>query len=130
MDADGSTDHRQRRGGRWHDASGQAVPLALVAVVLAVVATLGIAHLGRSVVDAGRARTAADAAALAGVEGGRGASERLAAEHGAEVVDWSSHGPPDGVTVTVTVRVGRSRATAAASNIGDGDGPMTGVPPG
>lgn len=100
------------------DDRGQAVPLALVAVVIAVIATFAIASLGRSIVDAGRARTAADAAALAGVEGGREGSTRLAAEHGATVVTWSSSGPPDAVTVTVTVRVGRASATAAASNRG------------
>lgn len=101
---------------RTRDDRGQAVPLVLVVVVLAVVATLGIAHLGRSVVDAGRARTAADAAALAGVEGGRAASSRLVAEHGGELVSWSATGGAREVTVTVTVRVGRARATAAASN--------------
>ena len=103
---------------RLRDDRGQAVPLVLVAVVMTVVATLAIASLGRSVVDAGRARTAADAAALAGVEGGQAASARLATEHGATIVSWSSTGPPDAVTVTVTVRVGTARATAAASNRG------------
>lgn len=100
------------------DDRGQATPLALVAVVVAVVSTLAIASLGRTVVDAGRARSAADAAALAGVEGGRAASERLASEHGAALVTWASSGPPDAVTVTVTVQVGRARASAAASNRG------------
>ena len=100
------------------DDRGQAVPLALVAVVVAVVATLAIASFGRSIVDAGRARTAADAAALAGVDGGEGASARLAAEHGATLVSWSSSGSPDALTVTVTVRLGRATASAAASNRG------------
>jgi Flp pilus assembly protein TadG len=103
---------------RLRDDRGQAVPLALVAVVVAVVVTFAIASLGRSVVDAGRARTAADAAALAGVEGGRSGSSRLAAEHGATLVAWSSSGPPDALTVTVTVRVGQASASAAASNRG------------
>ena len=49
-------------------------------VALAILATVAIAELGGNVVDAGRARTAADAAALAGVEGGREASARVAAE--------------------------------------------------
>lgn len=109
---------REETNRRLRDDRGQAVPLALVAVVIAVVATFAIASLGRSIVDAGRARTAADAAALAGVEGGRDGSARLAAEHGGALVTWSSSGPPDGVTVTVTVRVGRASATAAASNRG------------
>ncbi len=103
---------------RCRGQRGQATPLALVVIVLAVVATLAIAHVGRLVVDAGRARTAADAAALAGVEGGRQASARLAGEHDATMVSWSSSGPPDAVTVTVTVRVGMARATAAATNRG------------
>ena len=109
---------RVYRSGRVGDDRGQAVPLALVAVVVAVVVTLAVASLGRSVVDAGRARSAADAAALAGVEGGRAASERLAAENGATVLAWAASGPSDAVTVTVTVRVGRARASAAASNRG------------
>lgn len=110
--------HRDRRDDNRRDERGQAAPLALVAVVIAIVATLAIAHIGRTVIDAGRARTAADAAALAGVEGGQQASRRLAAEHGADMVAWSSAGPPGAVTVTVTVRVGSVRATAAASNRG------------
>jgi len=103
---------------RWADERGQATPLALVAVVFAVVVTFAIGHLGRTVVDAGRARNAADAAALAGVEGGRGAAARLAAEHGGAVVSWSAAGPPDAITVTVTVVVGRARASASATNRG------------
>jgi hypothetical protein len=94
------------------------VPLALVVVALAAVAMLAIAELGGDVVDAGRARTAADAAALAGVEGGREASARAAAGNGATVSAWTRRADGDGVTVTVTVQVGRARATAAASNRG------------
>jgi hypothetical protein len=100
----------------WNDARGQAVPLVGAVVVLAVVVTMAIAELGGSVVDAGRARTAADAAALAGVTGGEQAAARLAAEHGGELVSWRSSGPPAAVTVMVTVRVGEATATAAASN--------------
>jgi hypothetical protein len=101
-----------------HDERGQAVPLALVVVAVAILATVAIAELGGNVVDAGRARTAADAAALAGVEGGREASATVAAENGATLVSWSSRPDGDGSTVAVTVRVGRARASAAASNRG------------
>jgi len=100
------------------DERGQAVPLALVVVALAILATVAIAELGGNVVDAGRARTAADAAALAGVEGGREASVRVAADNGAALMTWSSRPDGDGTTVSVTVRVGRATATAAASNRG------------
>jgi hypothetical protein len=100
------------------DRRGQATPLALVVVVLAVVAVVAIAELGGNVVDAGRARTAADAVALAGVDGGREASAHLARLNGATLVSWSSRPDGTGVTVTVTVRVGRATASAAASNDG------------
>ncbi len=100
------------------DDRGQAVPLALIAVALAILATVALAELGGNVVDAGRARTAADAAALAGVEGGREASTQVAAENGATLVSWSSRPDGDGVTITVKVRIGRAAATASASNRG------------
>jgi hypothetical protein len=100
------------------DERGQAVPLALAVVALAIVATVAIAELGGNVVDAGRARTAADAAALAGVEGGRDASARVAAGNGATLLAWSRRPDGSGELVTVTVQVGRARATAAASDRG------------
>jgi hypothetical protein len=103
---------------RVHDDRGQAVPLALIAIALAILATVALAELGGDVVDAGRAQTAADAAALAGVEGGREAAIRMAAENGATVLSWSSRPDGDGVIVTVKVRVGRAAATASASNRG------------
>jgi hypothetical protein len=100
------------------DGRGQATPLALVVVVLAIVAVVAIAELGGNVVDAGRARTAADAAALAGVKGGRDASVLIAMRNGASLVSWSRRPDGAGLTVTVTVRVGKATATAAASNRG------------
>ena len=100
------------------DERGQAVPLALVVVAVAILVTVALAELGGNVVDAGRARTAADAVALAGVEGGRQRSARVAEENGATLVSWSSAPDGDGITVVVTVRVGRATATAAASNRG------------
>ena len=103
---------------RPRDERGQAVPLALVVIAVAILATVAIAEFGGNVVDAGRARTAADAAALAGVEGGRDASAGVAADNGATLVSWSSRFDGDAATVTVTVRVGRATATAAATNRG------------
>jgi hypothetical protein len=100
------------------DERGQAVPLGLAVVVVAVIVTVAIAELGGNVVDAGRARTAADAAALAGVEGGREASARVAAGNGGALLAWSSDTSDDAVTVTVIVRVGRAAATAKATNRG------------
>jgi hypothetical protein len=100
------------------DDRGQAVPLVLIGVALAIVATVALAELGANVVDAARARTAADAAALAGVEGGREASLRMAVENGATLLSWSSRPDGDGFTVTVKVQIGDAAATAAASNRG------------
>jgi hypothetical protein len=101
-----------------NDERGQAVPLALAVIVVAVLAMVALAQLGGHVVDAARARTAADAAALAGVEGGHDAAARAAAGNGAVLVAWSSEADGAATTVRVTVRVGRASATAAASNRG------------
>ncbi len=100
------------------DRRGQAVPLVLVAVVMAVLLTVAMGSLGRLAVEASRARTAADAAALAGVEGGQPAAARLAAAHDATLTSYTAAGPPDALVVTVTVRYGRATATASASNRG------------
>jgi hypothetical protein len=90
---------------------GQAAPFAAAAAALAVVLTLAIARLAGDLIDAARARTAADAAALAAVRGGRPATASLAAEHDASVIGWSRHGRD----VIVTVRVGHAVATARAT---------------
>jgi hypothetical protein len=94
-----------------HREDGQAVPLAAGLVGLAVVLTLALAELAGDVVDAGRARTAADAAALAAVHGGRAAAGRLAASHDAAIVGWLQRG----AVVSVTVRVGDAVVTASAT---------------
>jgi hypothetical protein len=94
---------------------GQAAPFAAAAAALAVVLTLAIARLAGDLVDAARARTAADAAALAAVHGGRAAADSLAAEHDGSVVGWSRQGRD----VIVTVRVGHAVATARATGGGD-----------
>jgi hypothetical protein len=94
---------------------GQAASLVLVvvtAVGLVVAAALG--DVGRAVVDRQRARTAADAAALAGVLGGRGAAVELARRHGGALVGWEV-GPGPG-EVTVVVRLGDARVVARATD--------------
>lgn len=98
---------------RWQtaDERGQAVPLTAALVALAVVLVLGMGQLSGDVVDAGRARSAADAAALAGVHGGRVAATSLAARNGAVLTSWRQ----DGDEVLVTVRVGAASATARAT---------------
>ena len=105
--------HGTATGGRrrWRGDDGQAVPLAAALVVVAALLVVGMGALGRDVGDAGRARSAADAAALAGVVGGRPAAAAIAAANGGALVAWQG----DGAAVEVTVRVGRATATARAS---------------
>ena len=96
---------------RMRDEHGQAVPLAAGMVAIAAMLVLGIGVLGRDVGDVGRARSAADAAALAAVEGGGPAAARLAAANGATLVAWRR----EGRDVVVTVSVGRATVTARAT---------------
>ena len=98
-----------------HDDRGQsAVMLLIVIAILAGALGTALADFGSAVGERTRAQTAADAAALASLDGGRSAAARLAAANGAAVVSWSSGpGPND---VIVTVRVGDSMATARATD--------------
>ena len=92
---------------------GSAVVLVLVsASTVAVAAAVAIGSLIVDLVDAARARTAADAAALASVHGGREMAITLASVHGATLVEWHH----DGHDVVVRVRVGDAMATARATN--------------
>jgi hypothetical protein len=75
---------------------------------------VGLASMGRTTIDRTRAQTAADAAALASLDGGRRAAVNLAGHHEAVVISWS-RGPGVG-EVSVVVRLGEVTATARASN--------------
>jgi len=86
------------------------VPLVLALAAVMVVMAAALAVLGRRAVDAAGAQTAADAAALAAVQGGPTAARALAEANGAELVDLRREG---GDTL-VTVRVGDRTATARA----------------
>jgi hypothetical protein len=93
------------------DERGQAVPLAAALVAMAAMLVLGIGVMAHDVGDAGRARSAADAAALAGVEGDRAASASVAGANGGVLVSWSRVGRD----VIVRVRVGAVTASARAT---------------
>lgn len=86
-------------------------------MVLAAVMMMGLimaaAQVGRVLDEAARARTAADAAALAGAAEGRAAAVEMAAANGAELVSFEQTGDQ----VTVAVRAGRlvRRARAEAT---------------
>jgi hypothetical protein len=89
---------------------GQAAPLVLAVVALAVVVVLALVPLARGTDERARARTAADAAALAGAAEGEAAAEEVAAANGAELVEWHAAG----TDVWVAVTLGDARATAKA----------------
>ncbi|MGE0877422.1 MAG: hypothetical protein AB7L13_01155 [Acidimicrobiia bacterium] len=100
----------RRYGFCQHGHGGQVLPLMAVAVLLAAVMVLMVARTGALAADHARARTAADAAALAGVVGGESAARQLADANGARLERFARHGPE----VTVDVRVRRARASARA----------------
>ncbi|HXH57805.1 pilus assembly protein TadG-related protein [Iamia sp.] len=93
---------------------GQATPLVGVAVALAATVVLALATYGGLVVDAARARTAADAAALAAAADGREAAVRLAVANGGHLESFAL----EGLDVVVTVRVGRASESARARREG------------
>lgn len=90
--------------------AGQAVPLLLGVVALAVVVLLALVPLAEGVAQRTQARTAADAAALAGAAEGEAAAREVAAANGATLTDWRAAGPD----VWVAVTVGDAQAFAKA----------------
>jgi hypothetical protein len=99
----------RRRAGDARD-EGQAVPLVMGIVAVAVVVLLALVPLARGATDRARAGTAADAAALAGVAEGEGAAREVARANGGELLEWRA----EGTEVWVVVRVGKARARAKA----------------
>jgi len=96
---------------------GQAVPLLAAVLAVGVVAVVALGHLGEAGVDAARARTAADAAALAGAASGRDAAFALAAANGGSLMSYHQ----EGGAVLVSVRVGTSLAVARAALLASDD---------
>jgi ABC-type phosphate transport system substrate-binding protein len=94
------------------DRGSMLVLVTLVGVAMTAAVTLALVPVLTGLIDRQHAQSAADAAALAGVIGGRGASSVVAAANEATVVAWSR----DGAEVTVTVAVGDQRATARATD--------------
>ena len=89
---------------------GQVAPLVAVLVLVAAAALLVLAQIGRLLVDRAAAHAAADAAALAGVHGGRNEAEAIARANHGELIDYRTKDK----WVEVRVRVGRAIATARA----------------
>lgn len=89
---------------------GQATPLWALVLVLAGLLLVPVGLLIRAAVDRAEARSAADAAALAGALEGEPAARSVAAENGARLTSYAEQGD----LVEVTVVVGDRRATARA----------------
>lgn len=92
------------------DDAGQVLALVSVLVVFVALVCLGLTRLGVGVIDRARARTAADAAALAGARDGEDVAGEVAEQNHGELLAYVSS---DG-EVEVTVRVGDSTARARA----------------
>lgn len=89
--------------------------LAVVGVAFAALLLVAAAHGGRVLIDRGRARTAADAAALAGAAEGEAAAREVARDNGAELLRHEDLG----TAVIVEVRVGQVEAFARARWVPD-----------
>lgn len=109
---------------------GQATVLMAITIVVAGLVTLGLVRSGAVAVDAARARTAADAAALAGAAEGRTSAERVARANGGRLVAYAVDGDEVDATVVVGTRRARARADVEGTWCADGrspepDGPYT-----
>jgi hypothetical protein len=89
---------------------GQVLPFIALVIVLAGLAAVVIGRLGQGAVDRARARTAADAAALAGAAEGEDAARRLAEANHGTLLSFRVEGPD----VEVVVRVRKAQALARA----------------
>lgn len=89
---------------------GQVVPLAAAMVALCCVALLALVPVAGALDDRARARTAADAAALAGAADGERAARQVAAANGADLLEIKRTGDE----IVVRVRVGDLDAYARA----------------
>lgn len=89
---------------------GQAMPLAVGLVAVAVVVLLTLVPLARAAQERAAARSAADAAALAGAAEGEEAAREVAEANDAVLVEWRA----EGRDVWVVVTFGDARAEAKA----------------
>lgn len=75
------------------DDAGQATPFVAIVIICVALTSMVIAHLGAGAVARVRARTAADAAALAAAIDGEAAGHRLATANGADAATITIAGP-------------------------------------
>lgn len=91
----------------------QATPLMAAGLALVVLMLMALGPMGRALTDRAQARTAADAAALAGAARGEEAARDLASANGADLVGYASE---DG-EVVVEVKVGDVAARSRARRV-------------
>lgn len=111
----GEPEARDGHHGRESDRGSFVLVLAVVVVMVGAM-VFGVARLGTAILHRQSAQTAADAAALAGVDGGRVRARALASANGADLVSFERSGGSDGWTVTVEVAIGEVTAQARASS--------------
>lgn len=116
------------------DDRGHAALLLMAALALVAMMMLGLAGAGRVVTQRAQARTAADAAALAGAAEGEDSAGRLAEANGAELVAYLRDGDEVVVKVSVdgVVAYGRARQNvveAASGPFAGGEGKRRGLAP-
>jgi hypothetical protein len=97
---------------------GSTVPLLAVMVLVAGGAIVLLGRVGGASVDRASARTAADAAALAGAAEGRAAAASVAAADGGRIESYREQG----VETEVRVSVGQATALARARRESGGPG--------
>lgn len=99
---------------------GQAAALMVVMLLVMMVAVAATVEIGRFLDESARARTAADAAALAGAAAGRAEAAALAEANGGRLLSYTEQeagGDSDAMLVTVAVQVGRADQTARAERL-------------
>ncbi len=95
---------------------GSVLPLVALLIVAAGGLCVGLGRLGGDAVQSARARTAADAAALAGAAEGEDLARDVADDNGAVLVAFVQ----DGLDVEVRARVGDAEAVARATRTAGG----------
>lgn len=116
-------ERRAVRGGGGDE--GQVAPLAALMVGLSAVLLLAFVPVGQLLTARAQARTAADAAALAGAAEGEEAARRVAEANGGTLLELERRGSE----VVVRVEVGGVDAYARARSVGPAEGERT-VPAG
>jgi hypothetical protein len=99
--------------------TGQVTPLLAAGVMLTAMLLVALGPMGRAVTDRAQARTAADAAALAGAAVDRDAAEALAQANRGQLLRYEEHGDEVLVEVEVGGITAFSRARGFQATLAD-----------